>query len=234
MALTAAPIAPIRRPPPGPSAFHPRSQRGDGDAVGVVNGHFHRRREIDDTDERNGKVLRAVKAAKLGDRDAVRYLYLHYADNVYGYVLSIVRDEHDAEDVTQHVFTKLLTAIRKYEPRGVPFSAWILRVARNVALDHMRQRRPIPCEDIRGADTTGDEREHESARGLQEAFAALPDDQRTVLVLRHVVGLAPGEIAEHLGRSEGSVHGLHHRGRQTVQETLTELGCAPSPRRSAV
>ena len=59
----------------------------------------------------------------------MRMLYLRYADNVYGYVCSIVRDEHEAEDVTQQVFAKLMTAIARYEPRSVPFSAWILRIS---------------------------------------------------------------------------------------------------------
>ena len=62
---------------------------------------------------------------------------------------SLLRDDHEAEDVTQHVFAKLMTNLHKYEPREVPFSAWILRVARNVAVDHMRQRRAIPCEEVR-------------------------------------------------------------------------------------
>ena len=86
----------------------------------------------------------AVARAKEGDREAVRFLYLRYADNVYGYVRSIVRDDYEAEDVTQHVFAKLMTVIGKYEERDVAFSAWILRVARNVAVDHMRQRRADP------------------------------------------------------------------------------------------
>jgi RNA polymerase sigma-70 factor (ECF subfamily) len=52
----------------------------------------------------------------------MRFLYLHYADNVYGYVCSILRDEHDAEDVTQQIFSKLLTSLARYEPTAVPFS----------------------------------------------------------------------------------------------------------------
>ena len=84
-----------------------------------------------------------------GDQEALRFLYLRYADNVYGYVASIVRDDYEAEDVTQHVFAKLMTTLPKYEQREVPFAAWILRVARNVAVDHMRQRRAIPCEEVR-------------------------------------------------------------------------------------
>ena len=205
--------------------------RGDGGGVGVAYGRFHRRVEINDSDA-HGKVLRAVALAKEGDRDALRFLYLRYADNIYGYVLSIVRDEHDAEDVTQHVFAKLMTAIVKYEPRSVPFSAWILRVARNVALDHLRQRRPIPVEEVRGADTSDDFDDHERGDSLNDALDSLPSDQRTVLLLRHVVGLSPGEIAEWLGRTESSVHGLHHRGRQTVRENLTRSGCAPQLQRT--
>ena len=86
----------------------------------------------------NRVVAQAVARAKAGDQEAFRFLYLRYADNVYGYVRSIVRDDFEAEDVTQHVFTKLITTLPKYEQREVPFAAWILRVARNVAVDHMR------------------------------------------------------------------------------------------------
>ena len=91
-------------------------------------------------------VARAVIAAKAGDMDAVRFLYLRYKDNVYGFVLSIVREPHEAEDITQQVFMKLMSSINKYEPRSVPFMAWILRVARNVAIDHLRRCRTVTTE----------------------------------------------------------------------------------------
>ena len=117
--------------------------------------------------ELNRVVAQAVARAKTGDQEAFRFLYLRYADNVYGYVKSIVRDEFEAEDVTQHVFTKLITTLPKYE-------------------------------------------------------------QREVIVLRHVVGLSPGEIAGRLGKTEPSVHGLHHRGRGALRAVLTERDCAPT------
>ena len=101
-------------------------------------------------------MVAAVARAKDGDADALRYLYLRYADNVYGYVCSIVRDEYEAEDVTQHIFAKLLTAIHRYEPRVVPFSAWILRVAHNAAIDHVRTRRPVPIEEVLPPDAVDD------------------------------------------------------------------------------
>jgi RNA polymerase sigma-70 factor (ECF subfamily) len=96
-------------------------------------------------------VLRAVRRAKSGDREALGFLYARYADGVYGYVRSIVHDSHEAEDVTQQVFAKLIHVIGKYEERDAPFFAWILRVARNLAVDHLRRQRMIPVEDVRPA-----------------------------------------------------------------------------------
>src|SRR4051812_8533001 len=107
-------------------------------------GRFRPKIRLDEGSGRDPLVVSAVARAKEGDPEAIRFLYLRYADNVYGYVSSLLRDEHDAEDVTQQVFAKLLTSLSKYEQREVPFSAWILRVARNMAVDHMRQRRAVP------------------------------------------------------------------------------------------
>src|SRR3954463_15837493 len=94
-------------------------------------------------------VDRAVRAARAGDRDGVRALYVRYADSVYGYARSIVRDDRDAEDVTQHVFVKLMTVIDRYEPRSIPFVAWLLRITHNAAIDHVRARRAVPCDEVR-------------------------------------------------------------------------------------
>ena len=136
---------------------------------------------------------------------------------------SIVHDSHDAEDITQNVFAKLMKAIHKYEPRQVPFSAWILRVARNAALDHMRARRQIPFEEVRTDDDGHEQVGFERSQCLRDALWRLPDEQREVLVLRHLAGLSPGEIAERLGKTEGSIHGLHHRGRAALQLALREM-----------
>lgn len=170
---------------------------------------------------------RAIARAKQGDMDALHFLYVRYADDVYGFVNSIVRDTHAAEDITQNIFGKLMKAILKYEPREVPFSAWILRVARNAALDHMRARRQIPVEEVRVDDAGHEQVGFERSQSLREALGRLPEDQREVLVLRHVAGLTPGEIAQRLGKTEGSIHGLHHRGRAVLQEALRELEAAP-------
>src|SRR3954453_6183575 len=136
-------------------------------------GRFRTHTSLDDGAARERRVIsQAVARAKADDREALRFLYVRYADNVYGYVRSIVRDDHEAEDVTQHVFAKLMTSIGKYEERQVPFAAWILRVARNVALDHVRQRRAIPCEEVRELNPVRDDdgEAQDTSLALREAL----------------------------------------------------------------
>jgi RNA polymerase sigma-70 factor, ECF subfamily len=180
-------------------------------------------------------VAKAVRRAQAGDRDALAFLYARYADNIYGYVRSIVHDHHEAEDVTQHVFAKLMHVIGKYQEREVPFFAWLLRVARNVAVDHIRQQRLIPVEEVRAADAIAPDSLGGGSLGdLKEALATLPHAQREVLVLRHLAGLSPTEIATRTGRTEGSIHGLHHRGRRALTAELAMRGAAPATARPQV
>jgi RNA polymerase sigma-70 factor (ECF subfamily) len=184
---------------------------------------------LDDSPETMSKTRYAVVRAKDGDQEAVRFLYVSYSDNVYGYVRAIVHDDHDAEDITQQVFAKLMTTLIKYDDRGVPFFAWLLRMARNAAIDHLRANRTTPMETvldpeaISGADL-------DQARTLRAALAALPDKQREVVILHHIAGLTPEEIAERMGRTRRSVHGLHHRGRRTLQLELERLDSGPFTR----
>ena len=191
-------------------------------------GRFHRRRSLDRSPATEQLVLAAVTLAKEGDADALRFLYLRYAGNVYGYVCSIVRDEHEAEDVTQLIFAKLLTAIGRYEPRSTPFSSWVLRVAHNAAIDHMRTRRPTPCEEVRATDIEVDLSSNERFADLRLALDELPFEQRNVIMLRFLVGLSPSEVAQRLGRTEDAVHGLQHRGRRRLRRELKRIQEEPA------
>jgi RNA polymerase sigma-70 factor (ECF subfamily) len=183
-----------------------------------------------------GIVARAVQRAQQGDMEAIGFLYARYAEDVVSYLRHVVGDVQEAEDLTQQVFTKLITAIVKYEPREAPFVAWVMRVARNLALDYLRARRCVPVEEVREAvDLRTDVGGGAVLRSqeLRAALAGLPAEQREVLILRHLGGLSPGEIALRTGRTEGSVHGLHHRGRRALQADLCSRGLAPGTRAPA-
>ncbi|MGH2882522.1 MAG: RNA polymerase sigma factor, partial [Solirubrobacteraceae bacterium] len=142
---------------------------------------FRTRAALSDAPELREKTRLAVARAKEGDDEALRFLYVTYSQNIYGYVRSIVRDDHEAEDVTQHVFAKLMTAIGKYDERGVPFMAWLLRLARNLAIDHLRANRLTPVESVfdPGVGSAGD---LDRRGAVRVALANLPQDQREIVI----------------------------------------------------
>lgn len=188
---------------------------------------FRAKTAIDESPAARRQVSQAIARAKDGDEEAIRFLYLFYANNIYGYLRSIIHDDHEAEDLTQLVFAKLMTSIAKYDDRGVPFFAWLLRTARNLAIDHMRANRLIPSETLYEKDQS-DGLDLDRPETIRSALEALPRDQREVVVLRHVMGLSPSEIADRMGRSEASVHGLHHRGRSALKRELVHRDVTPS------
>ena len=188
---------------------------------------YRRRRQLVHPPDAVALVSAATERARDGDDDALRLLYLLYADNVFGCVLSIVHDEHDAEDITSEVFARLPRALTHYRVSSTPFVAWLLRVARNAALDHMRAQRSVPLAEV-PAHGRAELHAHERLDDLRAALEALPFDQRQVMVLRLVAGLTPGEVAERIGRSVDAVHALQHRARRRLREELTQAGWAPT------
>jgi RNA polymerase sigma-70 factor, ECF subfamily len=165
-----------------------------------------------------------------GDREALAGVYTRYSHGIYGYIRSIVLDPHEAEDLTQQVFIKLMTA-RQTSFSGADFSAWLLRVARNTAVDCLRRRQRTLLRDPHEWTPGGAAPDEEARRSLDDALSALSRGQRDVLVLREVLGLTPQEAARCLGKSDGAVHMLHHRARRTVRERLSGCGSGPSTRR---
>jgi RNA polymerase sigma-70 factor (ECF subfamily) len=187
---------------------------------------YRRRRQLVHPPDAVALVSAATERARDGDEDALRLLYLLYADNVFGFVLSIVGDEHDAEDITSEVFARLPRALTHYRVSSTPFVAWLLRVSRNAALDHLRAQRSVPLAEV-PANSRAELHAHERLDDLRSAREALPFDQRQVMVLRLVAGLTPGEVAERIGRSVDAVHALQHRARRRLREELTQSGWAP-------
>jgi RNA polymerase sigma-70 factor (ECF subfamily) len=161
-------------------------------------------------------------------------LYALLAPAVRAHVLRVVKDADDADDVTQQVFAKLLTGLDRYRPGEAPFIVWVLRIARNAAIDHVRRARTDALDDVRRARPCDDHGAEEVRSALRAALVLLPQGQREVLLLTHLVGLSPCEIAADLGCSVRAVHGLHYRGRAAVRVALTDLGSAPVVARQAV
>jgi RNA polymerase sigma-70 factor (ECF subfamily) len=172
-------------------------------------------------------VKHAIARVKEGDEIAIRFLYVRFGERVRRYVRRIVRDPHEAEDVTQSVFLKLMSARHAYEPRAAPFTAWLFRVAHNAAVDSVRAKRSIPSDNVRAIDERRDYAAFEHRESLKRALVRVPHDQREVLVLRYVVGLRPQEIAARLHRTRSSVEGLQHRGRRALEAGLRELEVTP-------
>jgi RNA polymerase sigma-70 factor, ECF subfamily len=178
----------------------------------------------------DGLIHAAVKRARDGDDDALRLLYLRYAGSVYSYVRSLIPDEHEAEDITQTVFARLSRRLQRYEPRRVPFGAWITTVAHNATIDHLRAKRMVPCEQALDIETADEDVSRDRLAAIRAALAELSEPQREVLVLRFVVGMGIKEVAEKLGRSEQAIDALQHRARGRLRAELTRLDAAPSAR----
>jgi RNA polymerase sigma-70 factor, ECF subfamily len=171
---------------------------------------------------------RAIARAREGDRAAAEYCYIRFAGDVKRYVQSIVHEPHDAEDITHNVFIKLFGSLERYDERKAPFSAWLLRIARNAAVDHLRHSRALPSYEVVGRRSAAPRPDPYASATLRDAFETLPDQQRLVLFLRHVLGLSPDEIAHEMGRTQASVNGLQHRGRGALRAALRRADMTPA------
>lgn len=146
-------------------------------------------------------------------------LYEQHAPVIFRYLFTHLDDRLDAEDLTEEVFLRVWRSLNQYQEQGIPFVAFLFRVARNALIDHYRKTRrvepPLPLdEDMVGgnesdpADLAMTGMEQKEVRNLLEQ---LRDDYRTVLTLRFISDLSPDETAETMGKSVGAVRVLQHR-----------------------
>jgi RNA polymerase sigma-70 factor (ECF subfamily) len=177
------------------------------------------------------QVDRLVRRAVKGDTDAFGRIYDLYADRIYGFVRSRLRNAHDAEDVTEIVFLKAFEAIGKYDRRGIPFGAWLFRIARNAVIDYVRRegRTPDPVEDLEAevgeAPTRVDEEAIAAADGakVRACIAELTEDQAGVVACRFLFDMDIRTTARVLGRTEGAVKALQHRALRNLSTMLAEM-----------
>ncbi|QWK09942.1 MAG: sigma-70 family RNA polymerase sigma factor [Thermoflexus hugenholtzii] len=172
---------------------------------------------------------RWIARARKGDPEAIAALYQHYADGVYRYLLYRVGDAELAEDLTADVFLKMIEDLPRYEERGLPFGAWLFRIARARLIDHWRRqgRRPlVALEDTEtGPQISQDIPEDEIAVSemIQRALRVLTEEQREVVVLRFLVGMSLEEVARAMGKSVGAVKALQHRALSALARYLEKI-----------
>jgi len=174
------------------------------------------------TQPEDGLVALAIAHAKEGDISALHFLYVRYVEDLHRYVMSIVHDDHEAEHITRGVFVKLMSAVHCYEQRDGPFAAWLLRMARTAALDSPRALQTASNEDLPTRDDVQEHVGFARPQRLKHALEGLPHEQREVLILRHIAGLTPREIAKRLDKTENSIHGLYQGGRNALTAALEE------------
>lgn len=168
---------------------------------------------------------RLVERAKT-DAEAFGILYDRHFSRIYGFVYSRVRDRETAEDVTSEVFCKALAAIGRYQQSGRPFSAWLFRIAVNAINDHHRAWRPT--QDLDSAVMVADPQlpvadqvvESTEAARAWAAIDELSAQQRAALTLKLGEDMMLAQIGEILGKSEGAVKLLVHRGMIGVRQRL--------------
>jgi RNA polymerase sigma-70 factor (ECF subfamily) len=188
-------------------------------------------------------TARLVTRIQGGDREGYTDLYLRYFDRVYGYVYMVLGDRHEAEDVTQHAFVRVLEGLPDYERRKQPFRAWLFVIVRNLMIDELRLRRRL---DVVEPDAIDREREREAVetehpdlsalrwitdRDLMLFIERLPVPQRQVLLLRFMLDLSTSEIGQVMGRSPENVRKLQQRALRFLEKRLISLGRVPRDNR---
>jgi RNA polymerase sigma-70 factor, ECF subfamily len=167
-----------------------------------------------------------VRRSATGDGTAFAGLYDAYAPRVRRFLRHQLGDADLAEELLQRTFIKMIEALPRYHARGLPFGAWVFRIARNVVIDHRRtthQTVPLDAALDRASETddpVSTAERHQDRAVLRAAMDALPADQREVLVWRFFAGLSPAETAVLMGRSNGAVRILQHRALASLRGRL--------------
>jgi RNA polymerase sigma-70 factor (ECF subfamily) len=172
-------------------------------------------------------VRKLVERAQGGDRAALEELYLIHFDRIYSYLHMSVGNRHDAEDLTTQTFLKMLESIGRFRWQSAPFSAWLFRIAHNLAMDHFRARRRWqPEEEVPepvGSEEPSAELEAMQSIGRQsmlELIDKLSTEQQQVLTLKFVFNFTNADVAKILDKTEGAIKSLQHRALASLQKQI--------------
>jgi RNA polymerase sigma-70 factor (ECF subfamily) len=172
-----------------------------------------------------------VKATQ-GDQEAFGLLYERYVGRIYNYIYYRTGNPHDSEDLTARVFVRAMKHIQKYNHRGLPFSAWLYRIAHNLVANWHRdnsRRKEIPLDDGLIFRHQIDHPEYEivlieNEERLMRAIRSLAVERQQLIILKFVDHLSNAEIGEIMGKTEGAIKSLYHR---TLLALRSELGSIP-------
>ncbi|MEK7192297.1 MAG: sigma-70 family RNA polymerase sigma factor [Patescibacteria group bacterium] len=172
-----------------------------------------------------------IKGAKKGNQAYFGHLYDHYTPQIYRFILLKVTEKSVAEDLTHDVFLSAWQNLRKYKPKGFPFSSWLYQIARNKIIDHYRTRKVHSDIDAIDEDlvkvvgvTENDLERTLSMELIQKLIGELGPEQQDVLIMKFVEDLSHDDIAGILGKSVGSVRLIQYRAIQELRKLLKENG----------
>ena len=172
-----------------------------------------------------------VQRAQKQDNQAFTQLYEMYFDKIYRYVSFRVNNEMESEDLTQQVFMKVLNSISSYKIQGLPFSAWVYRIAHNLVVDFMRQQNKKGTVDIDGLQlvSPAEDPQHVIERRLdleevKKASRSLTASQQEVISLRFTSDLSINECAKIMGKSEGAIKALQHSAVLALRKAMAVNG----------
>ena len=171
--------------------------------------------------------LNLVQRARQGDHEAFARLYEAHFDKIFRYVVLKIRNQAEAEDMTQQVFVKAYESIGSYQLQGVPFTAWLFRIAHNQMVDFVRKESKKPTvpldESLPIMDDSDLEGEVETKMEMEKVVLAtkqLTKAQREVISLRFAGGLSITEAARTMRKSEGAIKALQHSAILALRKTL--------------
>jgi RNA polymerase sigma-70 factor (ECF subfamily) len=181
--------------------------------------------------ESTDHIRKLVDRSQKGDRDALEELYLIHFDRIYSYLHVSVGNRHDAEDLTTQTFLKMLESLGRFRWQSAPFSAWLFRIAHNLAMDHFRARKRVqPEEEVPeppGSEEPSAELEALQSIGRQsmlELIDKLSPEQQQVLTLKFVFNFPNADVAKILDKTEGAIKSLQHRALASLEKQLAQKG----------
>jgi len=176
-----------------------------------------------------------ITAAVAGDKQAFGELYLRYVERIYNYCYYRTGNTQEAEDLTARVFMRALSHIENYDERGVPFSAWLYRIAHNLVANWHRdnnRRKVIPIDDFIVSRNLEEVPEvftelQEEKEQLMDVIQSLPEERQQLLFLKFVEKLSNAEIGQIMNRTEGAIKSLYHRTLLALQDEMSARGIGP-------